>query len=440
MLLLAAAMFAAILALRLIAPNPGDAILVLCVAPIVICAIQGGPLGGALAAMVGVGLTAGWNAFGGGEVGLLGYLSRSVAFLVVGLVVGRYVVERRALERRLERAYEVALDLHCTAGFDGHFKRVNPAGCALLGYSEEELLARPFLELVHPDDRERTRAEAQRLFSSDSATVSFENRYRRRDGSYLWLSWTSRSVAADGLIYASARDVTDQRDRRELLERRVDERTTELQAARLENLRRLALAAEYRDDATHEHTERVGALSAMLAARLGLPTELVDLLRHAAPLHDIGKLGVPDTVLLKPGRLTAAERALMQEHTTIGARILASSDFPVLRLGEQIALSHHERWDGAGYPDRLEGAAIPLAGRIVAVADVFDALMHARPYKRAWSLDEAVAEIIRASGSQFDPAVVAAFRTLAEEGVLETLVPRSPSSALLADSDRFAAA
>ena len=178
----------------------------------------------------------------------------------------------------------------------------------------------------------------------------------------------------------------------------------------------------------------------MLAERLGLPTELVDLLRHAAPLHDIGKLGVPDTILLKPGRLTAAERALMQLHTTVGARILGSSDFPVLRLGEQIALSHHERWDGAGYPNRLEAEAIPLAGRIVAVADVFDALTHARPYKRAWPFDEGVAEIIRASGSQFDPAVVAAFRTLAEEGVLETLVPRSPSSALLADSDRFAAA
>jgi putative nucleotidyltransferase with HDIG domain len=201
-----------------------------------------------------------------------------------------------------------------------------------------------------------------------------------------------------------------------LLERRVQQ----LERARLDTLRRLALAAEYRDDDTLQHTERVGSCAALTAERMGLGRETVDLIRLAAPLHDIGKLGISDTILQKAGKLTTTERATMQRHTVIGAAILAGSDYPVLQLAERIALSHHERWDGGGYPHGLKGEAIPLPARIVAVADVFDALVHDRPYKRAWRLADALTEIRKQAGAQFDPAVVSAFMTLTHEQLVSS--------------------
>ncbi|HEX2029707.1 MAG TPA: HD domain-containing phosphohydrolase [Nitriliruptorales bacterium] len=191
-----------------------------------------------------------------------------------------------------------------------------------------------------------------------------------------------------------------------LLEHRVRERTAELEQARIELLRRLSLAAEFRDDETYEHTERVGVAAALLGDRVGLDAADVESLRRAAPLHDIGKIGVPDEILLKPGPLTAEEYARMKAHTTIGALILGGSSSPVLRMGETIALTHHERWDGSGYPGRLAGEQIALVGRIVSVTDVFDALTHERPYKAAWPVDEAVAELERGRGTQFDPRLV----------------------------------
>ncbi len=197
------------------------------------------------------------------------------------------------------------------------------------------------------------------------------------------------------------------------LEDAVRRRTAQLDAARAEVLDRLGLAAEFRDDQTHEHTRRVGALAARIGERLGCPAGEAELLGQAAPLHDVGKLGVPDRVLLKPGPLDPGEQAVMREHTTIGRRILAGSASPVLRAAEEIAWTHHERWDGAGYPRGLAGPAIPLPGRIVAVADVFDALTHDRPYKRAWSRADAVAHVRDGAGGQFDPDVVTAF--LADE-------------------------
>ena len=193
------------------------------------------------------------------------------------------------------------------------------------------------------------------------------------------------------------------------LEDTVRRRTAQLDAARLEVLEKLALAAEFRDDDTQEHTRRVGARAARLATVLGLGPSEVELIGQAAPLHDVGKLGVPDAVLLKPGPLDATERERMQAHADIGRRILAGSSSPVLRLAEQIAHTHHERWDGTGYPRGLAGEAIPLPGRIVAVADVFDALTHVRPYKPAWPADRAYAELCAQAERQFDPAVVNAF-------------------------------
>ena len=426
MLLLAAAMFGAILALRIGDPRPADEIFVLCVVPIVLCAIDRGPAGGVLAGLVALTLTVVCELAGDADVGPVGYAARTVAFLVVAVVVGRYAQQAGARERRLERSFDATVDLWSTAGLDGYFKQINPAWSELLGYTDEELLGRPFIEFVHPADLERTQREAERLASDGTLSVSFENRYRARDGSYRWLAWTARSVASDGLIYASARDVTDQRERRDALELEVAERTQDLQAARVEALQRLALAAEYRDDDTRQHTRRVGDLAALLATRLGESEDFVEQIRLAAPLHDVGKLGVPDAILLKPGRLTHHERLVMQTHAAKGAAILAGSAFPVLKLGQQIALTHHERWDGAGYPARLRGEAIPLAGRIVAVADVFDALVHSRPYKPAWPVHEAVAEIVASSGSQFDPCVVAVFEQLHDAGTLELLVADAP--------------
>jgi putative two-component system response regulator len=195
----------------------------------------------------------------------------------------------------------------------------------------------------------------------------------------------------------------------ETLEQQVRERTAELEQARLETLTSLALAAEYRDDATGQHTRRVADLSARIAGALGLRPDVVTRLQHAAPLHDVGKIGIPDGILLKPARLTTDEREEMKRHTLIGAELLSVGRSGTLRLARQIALTHHERWDGYGYPGGLAGAEIPLEGRIVALADTWDALIHERPYKRAWPQEAALAEIAQLRGSQFDPTVVDAF-------------------------------
>ena len=199
-----------------------------------------------------------------------------------------------------------------------------------------------------------------------------------------------------------------------------------LEDARLEVAERLARAAEYRDDQTGQHTQRVGRTARDLAAELGLPAADAELLRRAAPLHDVGKIGIPDAILLKPGRLDPAEAAVMRTHTTIGGDILGRGRTPLIRAAEAVARTHHENWDGSGYPAGLAGDAIPVAGRIVAVADVFNALTHTRPYKPAWPAADAVAEIARLAGTKFDPRVAAAFARLAGRGVLSSDTPPPP--------------
>lgn len=189
-------------------------------------------------------------------------------------------------------------------------------------------------------------------------------------------------------------------------EAEVRDRTRSLELAQIEVVTRLAVAAEYRDDTTGDHTQRVGQLSAAIAARLGLPPEEVDLLRIAARLHDVGKIGIPDSILLKEGPLTPEEYRQMQRHTVIGARILAGGQSRLLQMAETIARNHHEHWNGRGYPCGLSGEAIPLVARIVAVADVYDALTHRRSYKAAWPREAALAELGAQAGRQFDPAVV----------------------------------
>ncbi len=200
-----------------------------------------------------------------------------------------------------------------------------------------------------------------------------------------------------------------------ILDEKVHERTAELAQSENETVECLALAAEFRDDDTGQHTQRVGHTAALLARCLGLPKERVDLIRRAAPLHDVGKIGVSDSILLKPGKLTDEEFATMKDHAVIGGHILARHHTPLLQLASRIALAHHERWDGSGYPQKLAGEAIPIEGRLVAVVDVFDALTHVRPYKSAWPVADAVAEIARQSGRQFDPEVVRVFMALPHE-------------------------
>ena len=207
----------------------------------------------------------------------------------------------------------------------------------------------------------------------------------------------------------------------EILESHVRARTTELAEAQVEILRRLAVAAEYRDDVTGRHAERVGMISAQIGRELGLNALQVDLVRWAAPLHDVGKIAIPDAILRKPGPLTEDEFGIMRGHTEIGARILSGSPYPLLRVAREIALTHHERWDGEGYGEGLEGAGIPLAGRIVAVADVFDSLTHMRPYKGPLEFPQAVEVIVTNAGSQFDPDVVDAFTRVYRGGALDRL-------------------
>jgi len=193
------------------------------------------------------------------------------------------------------------------------------------------------------------------------------------------------------------------------LEAMVLARTRQLDESQLEVLERLASAAEFRDDDTARHTQRVATLAQALARAVDLAEHRADLVRRAAPLHDVGKIGIPDQVLRKPARLTDDEFALMRTHTTIGAQILAGGQTELIRLAERIALSHHERWDGAGYPAGLTGTAIPLEARIVALADFFDALTHARPYRPPWSVARVTEEIRAQSGRHFDPELVTAF-------------------------------
>ncbi|THF84159.1 HD domain-containing phosphohydrolase [Cohnella fermenti] len=194
-----------------------------------------------------------------------------------------------------------------------------------------------------------------------------------------------------------------------LLEERIGERTAELEHAKHEILELLGRTSEYRDDETGQHTQRVGRMAYELAKELGLPEEESRLIRQATPLHDIGKIGIPDSILLKPGRFTPEEMEQMKKHTVIGASILEGSVFAVLQLAGTIAETHHEKWNGMGYPKGLQREEIPLAGRIVALADFYDALTNERPYKRAWTREEALAEIEVQRGQHFDPDVVDAF-------------------------------
>jgi len=203
---------------------------------------------------------------------------------------------------------------------------------------------------------------------------------------------------------------------REVLEREIGDRSlelrkalTELEIAQAETVRRLSMAVEFRDEDTGAHIERIGRFSTLLAEQIGMEEEFCERMVHAAPLHDVGKVAIPDAILLKPGKLTAEERAIVETHAEEGHRLLKGSSSAILDLAATIALSHHEKWDGSGYPRGILGETIPIEGRIVAIADVFDALTSDRVYRKAFTVEEAVAMMRAERGRHFDPVLLDAF-------------------------------
>lgn len=206
-------------------------------------------------------------------------------------------------------------------------------------------------------------------------------------------------VATHLRLYAHERNLTSL----------VQARTKELEETRLEIIRRLGRAAEYKDDETGQHVIRMSHYTRIIATAAGMSAEDVEVLFNAAPMHDVGKIGIPEAILLKPGKLSPEEWLVMKRHPAIGAGIIGRHEHPLLNTARIVALTHHEKWDGSGYPRGLAGESIPLVGRIVAIADVFDALTSERPYKHAWSVAESVAYLQQHAGSEFDPKLVALF-------------------------------
>ena len=206
------------------------------------------------------------------------------------------------------------------------------------------------------------------------------------------------------------------------LESEVTARTEQLNQAllrlkttSLDTIYRLSMASEYKDEDTGAHIKRMSRYSAAVARRMGLDENIIETILYAAPMHDLGKIGIPDQILMKPGKLDLAEWKIMKMHTVIGAKILQGSDAEFIKLGESIALSHHEKWDGSGYPNGDKGLEIPIAGRIVAIADVFDALTSKRPYKEPFTIEKSLAIVKEGRGTHFDPDVVDAFFDIQEE-------------------------
>ncbi len=253
---------------------------------------------------------------------------------------------------------------------------------------------RPAIIVLTAQTDDETRRNALNAGARDFITKPFK----------LWeLLQRVRNALEIQILYRRTRQLNDE------LEERVVVRTAELKDTRADVIRRLSAAAEFRDNETGQHIARMSVFAHHLALKLGLPEAEAVNIRDAAPLHDIGKIGIPDAILLKRGRLDAAEWEIMKRHAEIGGQILVGGKSPLLTLARTIALSHHEKWDGSGYPRGLKGEAIPIAGRIVAVSDVFDALTSERPYKPAWSVDDAVAYMLEVSGSHLDPALVGLF-------------------------------
>jgi putative two-component system response regulator len=217
------------------------------------------------------------------------------------------------------------------------------------------------------------------------------------------------------IVQARVRTHISLHDERLLLEDQVRERTRQLEQLQLELILQLGRAAEFRDNETSAHTLRMAHFTHLLARRAGVGEKQADTLLYAAMMHDVGKIGIPDSILLKPGKLTDAEFKVIKTHCEIGANIIGKHDAEILRMAREVALTHHEKWNGQGYPHGLKGDEIPLVGRISALADVFDALTSLRPYKQPWPAEEAFALIAREAGEHFDPELAQLFISLEPE-------------------------
>jgi PAS domain S-box-containing protein len=317
----------------------------------------------------------------------------------------------------LGRAFELAALLESTSDAvvavsrDGLITGWGEGAMRLFGYSVAEIVGRPIASLAPAERSHEPGGLIERVISG-ARIERVETTRVTKDGRVLNVLLSVAPIWGEDQELAGAvgiyRDLSAQRSAEEAL-----------QTERFEDLRRLALMAEYRDDDTNKHTERVARAAALLATELNLDGESVQTIRRAAPLHDVGKVGIPDEILLKPGKLTLEEFEVIKTHTVIGGRILSKSRIPVVRMAMEIAFTHHERWDGSGYPSGLGGAGIPISGRIVAVADAFDAMTHARPYKAALPVEHAVAEIVHCRGGQFDPRVVDAFLKLDHQALVD---------------------
>lgn len=246
-------------------------------------------------------------------------------------------------------------------------------------------------------------------------TAQHMQSYRQRAFDSGALDYVTKPFDADELL-SRVRNMLEiqmsqkyMRHQNDILEKKVLERTQAIHDTRLQIVRRLGRAAEYRDNETGLHIIRMSKMAVVIAKAAGMDDEKCDLLLNAAPMHDIGKIGIPDYILLKPGKLDPDEWGVMQTHAQIGADILSGDDSDLMIMAHDIAVSHHEKWDGNGYPNGLKGDTIPIAGRITALADVFDALTSERPYKKAWAIQDAVNLITEESGKHFDPRLVDLF-------------------------------
>ncbi len=359
---------------------------------------------------------------------------------------------RRLPEAPLARVFALTDALHCGAlvvNREGVLVHVNRRICELTGFDCRDLVGHNVRELYR-DAAER--ADIEQVLAHFDEASEREFYLPRKDGTRLAVIASGRRLAgepplgdhrlvtvidisrlkeAEGELEQRYRDIASLsdtvleqalalKDYSQTLEEKVRERTIELHEANMEAIFMLAVAAEAKDGDTGAHVRRIQRYAEALAHGLGLPSLQAERIGYSAILHDVGKIQVPDEILKKPGSLTADEFAVMQRHTLAGERILSVK--PFFDLARQIARSHHENWDGSGYPDGLNGAAIPLAARIVRVADVFDALTMQRPYKPAWPVAEALAELEREAGRSFDPELAERFVELVRAGRVE--VPR----------------
>jgi PAS domain S-box-containing protein len=324
-------------------------------------------------------------------------------------LINRLEIENREYRERLEQRYrELVAQLPAIvylweAGANGQCYYVSPAIESMLGYPPEEWLEDPRLwaSRLHPSDRERVVAEELR-FREAGETLACEYRMFARDGRLVWIRDEGVMIHGEGdspnFIQGLMYDVTVEKEAQESLRRSHEE-----------TVRRLARAAEFRHDETGAHIERMSRYCELIAGRVGFDPEHCEQFRIASPMHDVGKIGISDAELRKAGPLNAEERAEVERHADIGYRILAGSGAELLDLAATIAWTHHERFDGEGYPRGLEGEAIPLPGRIAAVADVFDALTTDRVYRPAYPYPEAVEMMQAERGAHFDPRVLDAF-------------------------------